>query len=64
MFKSELNIEFKLFKPTSCKFTFSKRDLRDYPFLPDLTTLVLDNFANTLIDVMQQNAKFGGLNTE
>ena len=53
-FTKELGIEYKLFKPTSCipQNKISKRDLKDYPFLPELATLVLDNFADTLINIL------------
>ena len=66
VFTEQLGLEYKLFKPTSCisQTKIAKRDLRDFPFLPELQTIVLDNFADTLIDILQSNAKYGGLNTE
>jgi len=51
---NEFGLNYKLFKPTSCiaKDKISKRDLRDFPFLPELATIVLDNFGDNLIDIL------------
>ena len=51
---NDLGLNYKLFKPISCiaKDKISKRDLRDFPFLPELATIVLDNFGDNLIDIL------------
>ena len=52
MFNQELNMNYKLFAPISCipQAKLSKRDLKDYPFIPDLQSLSLDALGETLIN--------------
>ena len=38
--------------------------IQSYPVVLELREIILDNFAETLIETMQANRKFGGLNTE
>ena len=65
MFKEEVGIEYKLFKPISCipKEKISKRDLKSFPFITELQNLALDDIAEVLINQVYSNFKTGGLNT-
>ena len=37
--------------------------MKHFPFIPDLNELVLDSFAEDLVEICHTNAKNGGLNT-
>ena len=37
--------------------------LKVFPFIPDLNEMVLDSFAEDLVEMCHTNAKYGGLNT-
>jgi hypothetical protein len=45
----EIGIEYKMFESITCLPEIPCRDLRDYPFIADFQTLILDNFAENLI---------------
>ena len=66
MMKDELGIEYSNFIPISCipKNKVSKRDLKDYPFIPELQAITLDVLGETLINLIYSNFKSGGLNTQ
>jgi hypothetical protein len=66
VFNNELKLEYKLFAPISCikQDKIPKTYLKAYNFIPELQNLVLDDFGDKLLDVVQSNAKLGGLDTD
>lgn len=63
MLHEELGIECRLVRPTTCmiRFFVLARELKSYPFIPEFTAVVLDSFADQLIEVAQSNYTQGGL---
>lgn len=66
MLHEELGTDCRLVKPTTCmvRFFISARDLKQFPFIPDFTPVVLDSFADQLIELAQSNYTQGGLSVD
>jgi hypothetical protein len=66
VFRDELKLEYKLFAPISCikQDKIPRIYLKAYNFIPALQNFVLDDFGDKLLDVVQSNAKLGGLDTD
>jgi hypothetical protein len=63
--QTDCDIKYRLFLPTSCipENKISKRILRSYPFITELQSIILDNFADVLIEILLQNKNKRALNT-
>ena len=63
--REKLGIDFKLFKPISCipHKKIPKIYLKAYPFVKEISTIILDAFADNLIDILETNAKSCSLDT-
>ena len=66
VFNNELKLEYKLFAPISCikQDKIDKIYKKAYDFIPELQNFVLDDFGDKLLDIVQSNAKLGGLDTD
>ena len=51
--------------PISCapRTKIPKAFLKSYPFIPVMNDIIIDNFADDLIRNIEENKRFGGLDT-